>query len=193
MAEQLPRTTRYTILACSRSRIHPRRVIAGSYESVADAVACANRVVRHSLELLHDKNPGASPDDLYRLYLLHGQLPLILGVPGIPFDHDRAVQWEIQLITRSGRSEVHAGLKLSPRRGYAMSQMNATGPAESQPKFTKEQWAALPLEERARLMGRTPERQAQVEQFLQQIGQALVNNLNANVLWLSTRNLRARR
>src|SRR5947208_14779121 len=104
MAEQVTRTIRYTVLACSLSKLHPRRVIAGSYESAAETLACAHRVIRHSLELLHHANPRSSPKELYRLYLCRGDVPVILGQPGIPFDADRAVEWDIQLITGRGRS-----------------------------------------------------------------------------------------
>ena len=65
-----------------------------------------------------------------------------------------------------------------------MSQMKNSGPAGSPDTFTKEQWdawALLPLEERARVLGRTPEEQAGVEEFQRKIGQSLVDNLNANV------------
>src|SRR5437588_9592761 len=108
MAEQPTRTTRYTVLACSLSKIHPRRVVAGSYESTAEAVACANRVIRKSISSLCQQNYQPSRTELHQLYLYHGELPLILGEPGIPFDADRALDWQIRLFTRRWQSETLA-------------------------------------------------------------------------------------
>src|SRR5437762_2015376 len=110
MAEQGTRTIRYTVRACSLSKLHPRRVIAGSYESAAATLACAHRVIRHSLELLHHANPRSSPKALYRLYLCRGDVPVIMGQPGIPFDADGAVEWEIQLMMAPRRSGKSRGL-----------------------------------------------------------------------------------
>ena len=65
-----------------------------------------------------------------------------------------------------------------------MSPMKNSGLVGSPDTFTKEQWdawARLPLEERARVLGRTPKEQAEVEDFKRKIGQSLVDNLNRNV------------
>ena len=66
-----------------------------------------------------------------------------------------------------------------------MSPMKNSGLVGSPDTFTKEQWdawALLPLEERARVLGRTPEEQAGVEEFKQKIGQSLVDGLNRHVV-----------
>jgi len=72
----------------------------GEFDSAAEAIACANRVVRKSLEHLRRQKPKADAEELLNQYHHFGEVPLIRGEPKVPFDTRKAVEWHIRQMTR---------------------------------------------------------------------------------------------
>jgi hypothetical protein len=72
----------------------------GEFDSAAEAIACANRVVRKSLEHLRRQKPNADADELLAQYHHFGEVPVIRGEPRVPFDTRTAVAWHIRQMTR---------------------------------------------------------------------------------------------
>jgi hypothetical protein len=73
----------------------------GAFDSPAEAIACANRVIRESLEDLHRQHPKADAQGLRSLYASFGEAPVIVGEPRVLFTASEAARWHIRKITGS--------------------------------------------------------------------------------------------
>jgi hypothetical protein len=93
----------YTVGSYENTEI-PRLVRDATFETEAEALACAHRVIRGSLEVLFRDNKHRDPSalGLLTLYLSRGLVPWIFGEPEASFDVCRAIDWHIRRIT--GRS-----------------------------------------------------------------------------------------
>jgi|SRR5215472_1733256 len=71
----------------------------GEFDVASEAIACANRVIRKSLEHLRQQKPKADAQELLNQYHHFGEVPVIRGEPKVPFDTRRTVAWHIRQIT----------------------------------------------------------------------------------------------
>lgn len=81
----------------------PRWLDVGTFDSAADAVACAHGVIRESLESLYraKRHRDPSAEGLRMAYLCFGEVPSIFGEPRVAFDAYNAVDWHVRAITGS--------------------------------------------------------------------------------------------
>lgn len=92
---------RYTVSAYDNWEIpEPFWIDEGEFDSAAEAIACAHRVISKSLESLYQANRKPDAERLRMAYLCFGEVPSIFGEPRVAFDTYKAVDWHIQAITR---------------------------------------------------------------------------------------------
>jgi hypothetical protein len=92
--------SRYTVAAYDNFEIPPRWIDKAEFDTAPEAVACAHRVIRQSLEGLCKANRKPDAEGLKVAYLCHGEVPSIFGEPKVDFDPYRAVDWHVRQITR---------------------------------------------------------------------------------------------
>jgi hypothetical protein len=71
----------------------------GEFDSPAEAIACANRVIRKSLEHLRQQKPRADAKKLLDQFHHFGEVPVIRGEPKVPFDPYLTARWYARAIT----------------------------------------------------------------------------------------------
>ena len=90
----------YTVKAYDNYEVpNPCWMTQGTFETAAEAVALAHRVIRESLERLYQANRKPDAAGLRMAYLCHGEVPAIFSEPEVPFDPYEAVEWHIREIT----------------------------------------------------------------------------------------------
>lgn len=90
----------YTVACYEDCEIpEPRWLDHGTFKTAAEAMTCADHVIRRSLEALHHQNRRATPDRLYSSYLAHGEVPGIFGKPEVAFDAYAAARQHIRALT----------------------------------------------------------------------------------------------
>jgi hypothetical protein len=92
---------RYTVSAYDNFEIpEPLWIDYGHFEDAAEAVACANGIIRKSLDGLYQANRRPDAEGLKMAYLCHGIVASVFGEPKADFDTYRAVDWHIAQIAR---------------------------------------------------------------------------------------------
>jgi hypothetical protein len=93
----------YTVSAYENSEIPDTRWLdQGTFATAADAIACAEGIIRKSLESLHRQNKRPGAESLRLAYACYGEVPSVFNDDGDPpalFDTYSRVRRQIEQIT----------------------------------------------------------------------------------------------
>ena len=93
----------------------------GEFDAPGEALECAHKIVRQSLQELHQANRRPDAERLLQAFHCHGEVPAIFGEPHVPFNPYKAAKWHARAIARRSaavprcrRSDPVAGETPSP-------------------------------------------------------------------------------
>jgi hypothetical protein len=97
---------RYVVSAYAADEIpNPRWLDAGEFDTQAEALELAHRIVRQSLLELYHASRRPDAEGLFEAYLAFGECPAIFGSPAVRFNAFEAARWHARAIARDPRPQ----------------------------------------------------------------------------------------